>query len=1308
MDEQFPDATTVAAFHSLLGYLNFSEGRPDPRFQKQLTGAYAFFAQRGEAEPWRALQRALNEKLRELHESSTGGFGDVHQAEAVLSLVFDKVLPAYRQHHPDLLFHQSDRDLFQPFFLARVCEAVLAQGSPWNESDRIVAAALNKLNDFVGHRPVAVLETRPRGEPYDHERVRPIPLFIKGAGVAWGRYHDLIAKALEVLAATDTAIRAEAYFELDLLDELAVDPRAYDFGHPVNGRPNYMFGEWDPHHIDNQGRYRRFVVRQIALDALLDRIEHRGDIRESEALFEAGAVLAGIILMASGQSGSGPDTHDSTTTLATLTPRIARYRDAFYRQLLEGAAGPHGDRLRQEAQLTRQPFGGVRQHLNRYLARQRALQLQQRHLALILAEMGYSEASRRQAARIPVASVRMKSDIRVRLVAGQQHVEQGELVEAARLLPEIEDLLHRGIACGALVDPWNILGFQGLFPLFTAREDSVHDPRIDDLVEVVERLLDLYAALMSEAAAAGERPLVAQLGTAMRKLADWWDKFATIEVGGIRRVHGSEAVTAAKHVADALARWQERGEATADLAFWKQHLEGFRSPKAFALVVEALLDKSDFRASMALLMSWLGQVEQVPLEEGDYSFHALALRWLLELASEEHQLSDRWALIRKFFDYLEANAEEYWDVPVLEATDEAGETHDEKEDGDLYEAAYAGVTYKDSADDDEEGAVAEGGPLGEFDLEEEGQYLEWRLRLLVTVAQLWLIAARHASRFAAAPGSRDALSSWLTTALRNHRQLLILLDELHAHPIPEATGSHESLVEYDRRQGIKEHLLSIVVGTAVETTQAIRALRRLVAVLAEASEDAPWEPSAIALEKAIQQGDTAAARAVLPKFLEDFQKEPLLFVPLATADDPRQVLRARVAQTFVMELVAQLPRLGLLRETYHLLTTARKMEENFVPPGRRVTEFDRLFETGFQSAIQAVVDSAPSWDIATLQMLATEQVSGLAAAVDLDRALVAVLERLAMPFLNLWGEHSRTVRVSVLESIGTDEQWETVKGLIQRYGGDLFDAKFLTLGNLRGILDRGAGAYFDYLRDNPDPLRPVGLIEALDDAIPRDQAVSWFQFVLRAIIENYEEYKDYNTTTTQSDYGEDLHTLLDFLRLKARYERQAWLFRPLMQVHEVLVRNARFEAATLWRQTVTRYTEFFANLLLRELARLEEVYGIRLSTIADRLGERFSARLELDHLCALIEPALDEAEQPENRWFAEFERLLAERAATPSGVGLDVPQWLRRLEQEVERAQAETSALFELGVEQLALPQHVIPFEEIQRQLDEWDQTGVG
>src|SRR5262249_20607798 len=165
---------------------------------------------------------------------------------------------------------------------------------------------LAQLNDFVGHRPVAILETRPRGEPYAHERVRPIPLYLRGAGVAWGRYHDLVARALEILAATDPAILQEAQLDPDLLDELALDPRAYDHGHPVNRRPNYILGEWDPHHIDAQGRYRRLVVRGITLDALLDRVARPGELDAGELLFEAAAVLAGTMLMATRVSGSGP------------------------------------------------------------------------------------------------------------------------------------------------------------------------------------------------------------------------------------------------------------------------------------------------------------------------------------------------------------------------------------------------------------------------------------------------------------------------------------------------------------------------------------------------------------------------------------------------------------------------------------------------------------------------------------------------------------------------------------------------------------------------------------------------------------------------------------------------------------------------------------------------------------------------------------------------------------------------------------------------------------------------------------------
>jgi hypothetical protein len=101
--------------------------------------------------------------------------------------------------------------------------------------------------------------------------------------------------------------------------------------------------------VDLQGRYRRFVVQQTLLDALLERVELASDAPRQELLQEAAVVLAGTILMASGTSGSGPDAFDSSTTLSTLLPRIAKYRDEFYKETLARGTGPHADRLRAEA-----------------------------------------------------------------------------------------------------------------------------------------------------------------------------------------------------------------------------------------------------------------------------------------------------------------------------------------------------------------------------------------------------------------------------------------------------------------------------------------------------------------------------------------------------------------------------------------------------------------------------------------------------------------------------------------------------------------------------------------------------------------------------------------------------------------------------------------------------------------------------------------------------------------------------------------------------------------------------------------------
>ena len=74
--------------------------------------------------------------------------------------------------------------------------------------------------------------------------------------------------------------------------------------------------------------------------------------------------------------------------------------------------------------------------------------------------------------------------------------------------------------------------------------------------------------------------------------------------------------------------------------------------------------------------------------------------------------------------------------------------------------------------------------------------------------------------------------------------------------------------------------------------------------------------------------------------------------------------------------------------------------------------------------------------------------------------------------------------------------------------------------------------------------------------------------VIEAVVENYDQYRDYNSTTTQSDRGEKLYTLLDFLRLQSGYDRVAWNLRPVMTVHEVLLRHSRHDAARRWRRSL--------------------------------------------------------------------------------------------------------------------------------------------
>ena len=429
----------------------------------------------------------------------------------------------------------------------------------------------------------------------------------------------------------------------------------------------------------------------------------------------------------------------------------------------------------------------------------------------------------------------------------------------------------------------------------------------------------------------------------------------------------------------------------------------------------------------------------------------------------------------------------------------------------------------------------------------------------------------------------------------------------------------------------------------------------------------------------------------MPSFLEQFRKESLLFPPLMEGGSPRQVLRVRTAQTVLRALLANLPRLGLVRETFDLLAAARTMEQALPPRGRGVTEFNHFFQAAYQAVLESVVDSAAGWP---------EEHAG-------DRELVSVLERLTAPFLALWVEHSRSLQLSILETLASEKDWQALQSFVRQYGGDLFHARFLTLANLRGVLHRGVKAYLDYLHDNPDPLHPIKLMDDLGRSVRREDAVRFLEVVLQAVVENYEEYKDYNTTTTQSDYGENLHVFLEFLRLKAVYERHAWQFRPLVLAHEVLARRGRDAAAVLWEQTLTQFTRERAERCLEALDRLERARGVHLGTVAGRLGERFVKPLALDRLCALIEPAMREAREGGGGAFARLRTEVRAFTETPAGVGLDVPAWLRRLELEVHRVQAAHSTIASLAEGFFRIPRRPLTYEELQRQLGEWGRPAL-
>lgn len=1300
-----PGGAGDASTQQVLGYLNFSSGSADPQYLLSLNKLFQRCSTEGaEAEPtWRRVCAHLLEQLSQL-EGSSPTFSDVRQARRVLELALE-FCPLYREFHSDLLAHQSDNALFNCFFIGRVTEALLKSNPLLDDAATVHERVMRFLNDYIGYRPVATLESQ-KIEPYDHERVRPIPIYIEGAGAATGIYESIVTECIGLLDSTDPHILRQAYFDPSKLDELAIDPRAYDFDHPANKRPNYHFGQWDPHCIDGDGFYRRFVVQQVTIDCLLNRAYETEGVPKNQLITEAAAVLAGTILMSSGISGCGPGTHDSSVTLASLLVQIAAYRDEFYEQLLERFDGSHSARLREEASRLQQPFAGARQDLNRRLTECRAVQLQRVHLTKIYARMNYSEAATAQAELIQVPSARISCQIDCKLSEAKSAIDSGDLPRSLQCAEEVRDVVIRGIHCGAIVDPWNMLGFDGNFSLFGSIENSLRDYRIDDLVDIVEELLEVYAQLWSKAAATQNDVLASDASDRFKEFANWWHQFAAHELDSVAAEDPIEVYHAAKNVADALRAWHEAGEASGDIGFWAPHVQDFDSCRAYWLVVDTLLSRDDKVAAQGLLMHWLSQADRIPLEHGETSFYGLVLRWVAAALKEADDSPIKeprrgWKRIRQFFDYLEANAGDYWHAPQF-SPDEAvtawpaGEDLEEQDDDeeDTFSAAYDNVVYRDSTDDGIEGNIFDTDSNVEDELQQASHPIVTRLTFIEQLACLWkLIAvAWSTAESTNTPSSVDEetaeqIVDLLSTAHRHLTQTAHDLDELllsvSRYRIGHAGANPEAMVTYDRLRLLKDSLTDQIMNAQVSVAEGLQFVSATMTATPKSSDRLP-----VQLFRACLRSDRATAEKTWPLVREDLRDKPILYVPLNRGGPPTSIVNVRARQQLVQNLLYWLPRTGCLNETFQLVELVRIMELTPVGSGA-ITEFDDLFEVGCQAVVNALVDS---------RELSPSEASD-------NDWLVMHLEAMMEPLLRGWLEHSRTLRLSVLEQVIDEDAWNGLVEFITEYGRDLFTQRFLNLGNIRGILHQGVDSWLNAVEELEDEeYQPV--LDALEHRLERQEFISKLTLVLEAVIENYSEYRDYNSTTTQSDRGDLLYTLLDFLRLRISYDRVVWNLRPLVLAHQVLASRGCEASAEQWRRSLLERIRGEAKRHINGLQQLQQKYAMRLPSISKRLSERFMRPLMIDYLCALVEPAMfhEEAEERQmafDKIQAQAETFLSE----PSGAGLDVPTWLIAMEDTVRGVFEKNKSLVDL-MESRMLPTVAISIEEIQAVVDSWRDTG--
>jgi hypothetical protein len=386
---------------------------------------------------------------------------------------------------------------------------------------------------------------------------------------------------------------------------------------------------------------------------------------------------------------------------------------------------------------------------------------------------------------------------------------------------------------------------------------------------------------------------------------------------------------------------------------------------------------------------------------------------------------------------------------------------------------------------------------------------------------------------------------------------------------------------------------------------------------------------------------------------------------LSKGGDPQEIVAARARQDAIQELLKCLPRLGMFVEAHALCSTALSMERNHAVGAGAVTEFDELFKVAFTSMVEAIGQvHRQHFD----QKENDAQENG-GQVNERIQSLFDCVELVTESMLLMWLEHSRTLRLSVLEKVGDKSSWTRLVQFITTYGGDLFTQRLLQLGNVRAILHQGADVWLGQLQESAEG-EQLKIIRELDRGIPRPKAARYLTLVFEAIIENYNEYRDFNSTTTQSDRGDLLYMLLDFLRLRVRYDRVCWHLRPVIWAHRILVQARENRVSRMWRRSLAERVDPEADRYMEKFLKLREQYSMQMMTVHDRLAERFVHPMQVDRMRSLVPQAMANPNSRESqRAFDALEREADQLTKKPMGVGMDLPNWLAAIDEEVELCQ---------------------------------------